>query len=346
MLILLVTKVTYLVIVLKMGAAKNLAYGGLTSVPDTSVIPPTTTYPWFDCNQMIRIRVGDLAPFTQLEDFSIFQSFLEYIEDGAFDNNNELRELDLGDNYIHHLPLSFGPPKLHLWSVKLWNAFDKNVVNLDLGDAKQFPSLTKINIGNVPLDIWDLSKMPPRVTYINVNLLPLGYFPNFAPYTPNITILSMSGLGLSYIPRFRIQALKQLEKMNIRNNDLQSLPDIFDLPLTEIEIGNNPLECNHSLRSWNEKKSTPLSVDDVDAICQAPATRSGEKLMEVHPVYLQCYEGAPFVLTRWPLGDLDAILKLQFLISFYRLVSSHHLRIMPWDECHGTSPMISQHWFR
>ena len=191
MLILWVTKVTYLVIVLKMGAAKNLAYGGLTSVPDTSVIPPTTTYLWLDCNQIIRIRVGDLAPFTQLEDFSIFQSFLEYIEDGAFDNNNELRELDLGDNYIHHLPLSFGPPKLHLLSVKLWNAFDKNVVNLDFSDAKQFPSLTKINIGNVPLDIWDLSKMPPRVTYINVNLLPLGYFPNFTPYTPNITILSM-----------------------------------------------------------------------------------------------------------------------------------------------------------
>ena len=49
-------------------------------------------------------------------------------------------------------------------------------------------------------------------------------------------------------------------------------------------------------------------------------------------------------LTHWPLGDLDAILKLQFLISFYWLVSSHCRRIMPW-ECHGTSPMISQHWF-
>ena len=48
----------------------------------------------------------------------------------------------------------------------------------------------------------------------------------------------------------------------------------------------------------------------------------------------------------WPLGDLDAIFKLQFSISFYWLVSSHCLRIMPWDACHGTSPMISQHWFR
>ena len=49
-------------------------------------------------------------------------------------------------------------------------------------------------------------------------------------------------------------------------------------------------------------------------------------------------------LTHWPLGDLDAILKLQFSILFYWLVPSHHLIIMPWGECHETSPRISQHW--
>ena len=55
-------------------------------------------------------------------------------------------------------------------------------------------------------------------------------------------------------------------------------------------------------------------------------------------------------LTHWPLGDIDAILlailKQQFLISFYWLVFSYRLRIMPWDECQGTSSMISQHWIR
>ena len=50
-------------------------------------------------------------------------------------------------------------------------------------------------------------------------------------------------------------------------------------------------------------------------------------------------------LTHWPLGDLDAILKLQFLILSYWLVSSHQLK-MPWDECQWTSAMINQHWFR
>ena len=66
-----------------------------------------------------------------------------------------------------------------------------------------------------------------------------------------------------------------------------------------------------------------------------------------HHIALGCFPCWPFcaeTLTHWSLGDLDAILKLQFSILVYWLVSSHHPRIMPWDECQGTTPMISQHW--
>ena len=58
-------------------------------------------------------------------------------------------------------------------------------------------------------------------------------------------------------------------------------------------------------------------------------------------------------LTHWPLGDLDAILKLQFSILFYSLVSSHHLRIiddkstlvqvMAWCQ-QATSHYLSPCW--
>ena len=51
-------------------------------------------------------------------------------------------------------------------------------------------------------------------------------------------------------------------------------------------------------------------------------------------------------LTHWPLGDLDSILKVLSSISFYWLVSSDLLMIMPSDECHGIYLKISQHWFR
>ena len=46
------------------------------------------------------------------------------------------------------------------------------------------------------------------------------------------------------------------------------------------------------------------------------------------------------------LGDLDGILKMEFSILFYWLVSSDLLMIMPSDECQRTLLMIRQHWFR
>ena len=45
------------------------------------------------------------------------------------------------------------------------------------------------------------------------------------------------------------------------------------------------------------------------------------------------------LLTHWPLGDPDAILKLQFSILFYWFVFSQRLMIMPWDEAKGP------HWW-
>ena len=74
---------------------------------------------------------------------------------------------------------------------------------------------------------------------------------------------------------------------------------------------------------------------------------SGEKgRWNQGPVLLLQSDTVTSLVTHWPLGDLDAILKLQYSILFYWLVSSHCLMMMPWDECQGTSPMISQHWFR
>ena len=52
------------------------------------------------------------------------------------------------------------------------------------------------------------------------------------------------------------------------------------------------------------------------------------------------------LLTHWPLGDLDVILKMQSSILRYWLVSSNLLMIVSSDECHRTLLIISQHCFR
>ena len=54
-----------------------------------------------------------------------------------------------------------------------------------------------------------------------------------------------------------------------------------------------------------------------------------------------------YCLTHWPLGDLDAILKLQFSISFYWLVNWRRTsstdnapRWMPWDLTDDKSTLV------
>ena len=47
-----------------------------------------------------------------------------------------------------------------------------------------------------------------------------------------------------------------------------------------------------------------------------------------------------------PCEILDAIFQMQISILFYLLISSNHLIIKPWEECHRTLLIIRQHWSR
>ena len=51
------------------------------------------------------------------------------------------------------------------------------------------------------------------------------------------------------------------------------------------------------------------------------------------------------LLTHCPLGDVELILKVWFSKSLYRIVAWVLVKLL-LAECHKTSLMISQHWFR
>ena len=58
-------------------------------------------------------------------------------------------------------------------------------------------------------------------------------------------------------------------------------------------------------------------------------------------------QGAPrHVLTHWPLGDLNTIFDKLFSSWFNSLMFEVSLLKLPADDCHWTSLMISQYWFR
>ena len=281
-----------LMILLEMGKTFDLSKRNLTSMPNTSVIPTSITSLYLTSNSVPRINAEDLAPFIHLQGLFIQSNGMRFIEDGSFDNNAKLQNLDLSYNRIYHLPSSFGPPKLYLRRVQFWHALTKNVENLDFGNPVQFPALEEYNIGLCYIDNLELSKLPVSVSKLVLNFNPLAYFPDFASYAPNIVTLLVANTEISYIPAARIKSLTKVRMVSIARNRLKSIPDMYDMSLTILDIGNNPLECNHSLcwvRMWNEKKPTPLSMDS--AKCASPTTLSGKKLRDVHPVELQCYQG-------------------------------------------------------
>ena len=119
---------------------------------------------------------------------------------------------------------------------------------------------------------------------------------------------------------------------------------VFILKWSQGLITENKFEITNSQRNFETMKCTCSQHMSGDGLAPL-GVRTSACAMMTKLMPCTCVYGLSN-LTHWPLGDMDAILKLQFSISFYWLVSSHHLWIMSWDECQGTSPMTSQYWFR
>ena len=116
--------------------------------------------------------------------------------------------------------------------------------------------------------------------------------PNFQLYTPQITIISLSRNNFSYIPDEYIMDL-QLEGIDIRDNTLETIPDLFDQPLQKLKVAGNPLRCNQSLcwvRLWARKETVVLTGIE-SAVCQSPSFMTGKSLLGVDPVKMACYKG-------------------------------------------------------
>ena len=90
-----------------------------------------------------------------------------------------------------------------------------------------------------------------------------------------------------------ISFMADLETLLINNNQLNTIPDLYDTSLTILEMASNPLECNQSLcwiRMWWPWMRSGMLVWDKPK-CASPSTVQGKELMDLRPTYLQCYKG-------------------------------------------------------
>ena len=79
--------------------------------------------------------------------------------------------------------------------------------------------------------------------------------------------------------------------LHLQNNNLRTLPDLYNIKLETLMLRGNPLCCNQSLcwlRMWPWNKTLP-TLDE--AYCTTPSDFSELRAMQVHPTELQCFNG-------------------------------------------------------
>ena len=134
--------------------------------------------------------------------------------------------------------------------------------------------------------------MPINLETLHLNEMMPVVVPNFHLYTPKITILQLRANNFSYIPDEYMRDL-QLEEINIRDNKLETIPDLFYQPLQVLRLAGNPLRCNESL-CWvrlRARKKTIVLAGIASAVCQSHSSMAGKSLLDVDAVKMRCCKG-------------------------------------------------------
>ena len=259
----------------------------LTSVPET--LNNNVQYLDLQQNLITNITKTSLVNYPNLIMLVMKRNPLRYIHDESFDNNSKLQNLILNSNKLCYIPASFGLAQHSLIEILMRSAVVSESVKLNFS---KFSVLKMLNLGRNPLTKFEASNLPKSLESLRFDDAKLVVMPNFQLYTPKITIISLSGNNLSYIPDEYMMDL-QLESVNFRDNNLETIPDLFDQPLQKLQIANNPLRCNESLcwvRLWARKKTVVLT-DIKSVTCESPLYSVGKKLLDVDPVKMGCYKG-------------------------------------------------------
>ena len=266
---------------------ENHKNSGLVSVPET--LNNSVEYLILAQNEITNITNTSLANYPTLMQLDMERNQLRYINDGSFDHNPKLQSLNQNSNHLRYIPATLGHAQHSLIEIFMWNSVALESVNLNFS---KFPVLKYLNLGRNILVKFEASNLPMNLEELFLSFVLPFAIPNFQLYTPRITTIKLRGNNIFHIPDEYIVRL-QLQKLDIRDNKLEAIPDLFDQPLKQSKIADNPLRCNASLcwlRLWSRKKTTVLKGIESTS-CQSPSYLTGKRLLDIDPVKMGCYSG-------------------------------------------------------
>ena len=246
-----------------------------------------------DSNFIERISATDLADFGNMTYLDLDKNRIRYLEDGCFDSNNRLRNLELSFNMIEYFPVSFGPLVTKLRMFILSGSITPNITNFDLKPLHRMNwlGLRQNNFKEMGIDI--LPHLPSGTKALALDACSLHRFPHFDIYMPTIKNIMLTENYLTELSLDDFRNLSNLETLKLDRNNLTTLPDLYShTSLKTLFLKENPLVCDRALCwivMWPYTRTPALILDT--AMCQNPTELQGVLLVDLHPLNIDCYGG-------------------------------------------------------
>ena len=238
---------------------------------------------------------------------------VKYISPKAFWNNPVLWKIDLYEHRLLVIPENFGEAADSLveLGMKVRSKHVLQTVNFTdypLLEGISFthgtPANGIITLKNLPSLKWLYAEHCGLISFPNLsetpNLETTNLHTGFYTSIPKEYLASSTKLWALRLPDGQLTHLPAMNNMvslsylEIENNNLTTLPDLYHLPLREIKMQHNPWVCDQALcwvRMWPFMKEFSLVIDSMNTNCSSPTEAAGTPLMERHPVTMRCYNG-------------------------------------------------------
>ena len=252
--------------------------------------------------------------YSNLQRLELINTGVKYIEEGAFSEQNKLTKLSIiGTHGTLSLPSNLGPPTKSLISITLYKTLRRKT-EITYPYFVAFKQLKSLNIGGTNIKTLGAHLLPNNMTKFAAAYTNIPTFPSFGMYSPLLEDIVLRNCKMSAVPAQSVVGLEEVKSLVLRSNQLSNLPDIsfmkdliklqlsdnrlatmpdiYELSLTTLTLADNPLVCDKALcwiRMWPWMKASTVPSDE--PTCAGPETMVGMRLMDVDPALMECFRG-------------------------------------------------------
>ena len=225
----------------------------------------------------------DISNLTNLKSFSIINK-ATFIPDEYIQGLDSLTSLYMDEGYYSVMP--------HLSHLKHLQTMSAKSNSLTEIPRNRIEGLTKVHWFDFQRNLLTVMPNMSYLTSASNIILSINRIRSVPRDTlcglPNLRRLALNGNLISQIHNLQHLVVRFL---HLDSNQLVALPELHGMRLWMFHINNNPVLCNQSLcwlRMWPWSRYYPRMKTPV---CDQPPELKGVRLMDVHPVVLNCYNG-------------------------------------------------------